>query len=59
MLHCVAGLGRSGMVAASYLTRKGISADAAIALVRQRRSPRAVETAVQEAFVHAYAIQKR
>jgi len=47
------------MVAASYLTRKGISADAAIALVRQRRSPRAVETAVQEAFVHAYAIQKR
>ncbi len=59
VLHCVAGLGRSGMVAASYLTRKGISADAAIALVRQRRSPRAVETPVQEAFVHAYAIQKR
>ncbi len=54
-VHCVAGLGRSGMVAASYLTRKGMSADAAIMLVRDRRSPRAIETAVQEAFVQAYA----
>ena len=55
VLHCVAGLGRSGMVAASYLTRKGVSADAAITLVREQRSPRAIETAVQEAFVRAYA----
>ena len=54
-VHCVAGLGRSGMVAASYLARGGLSADAAIRLVRERRSPRAVETAVQEAFVQAYA----
>ena len=53
-VHCVAGLGRSGMVAASYLTRKGMSADAAIQLVRERRSPRAVETAAQEAFVRMY-----
>ena len=55
VLHCVAGLGRSGMVAASYLARRGMSADAAIALVRERRSPRAVETAAQEEFVHRYA----
>jgi protein-tyrosine phosphatase len=54
-VHCVAGLGRSGMVAASYLARNGLSADAAIKLVRERRSPRAIETAVQEAFVRAYA----
>jgi protein-tyrosine phosphatase len=54
-LHCVAGLGRSGMVAASYLTRGGTNADAAIALVREKRSPRAIETAVQENFVRRYA----
>jgi protein-tyrosine phosphatase len=55
VLHCVAGLGRSGMVAASYLARRGMSPDEAIALVRARRSPRAVETAAQEEFVHRYA----
>ena len=54
-IHCMAGLGRSGMVAASYLTRSGMRADATIALVREKRSPRAVETAVQEEFVHKYA----
>jgi protein-tyrosine phosphatase len=54
-VHCVAGLGRSGMVAASYLTRGGLSAAAAIQWVRERRSPRAVETVVQETFVHDYA----
>ena len=55
VVHCMAGLGRSGMVAASYLTRSGMRADAAITLVREKRSPRAVETAVQEEFVHKYA----
>jgi len=59
VVHCVAGLGRSGMVAASYLARGGMSADAAIALVRERRSPRAVETAVQEEFVHRYAASRQ
>ena len=57
-IHCMAGLGRSGMVAASYLTRTGMRADAAIALVRDKRSPRAVETAVQEKFVQDYAAQR-
>ena len=32
-----------------------MSADAAIALVRERRSPRAVETTAQEEFVRRYA----
>jgi protein-tyrosine phosphatase len=57
-VHCMAGLGRSGMVAASYLTRTGMRADAAISLVREKRSPRAVETAVQEEFVHKYAAHR-
>ncbi len=55
VVHCVAGLGRSGMVAASYLTRAGMTSRDAIELVRARRSPRAIETAVQEDFVHRYA----
>ena len=55
VVHCVAGLGRSGMIAASYLARGGMNPEAAIALVRERRSPRAVETAAQEEFVHRYA----
>jgi protein-tyrosine phosphatase len=46
------------MVAASYLARGGMSAEAAIALVRERRSPRAVETAGQEEFVRRYAARK-
>ncbi len=58
VVHCVAGLGRSGMIAASYLTRKGLNADAAIQSVRERRSPRAIETAAQEAFVRDYAQRK-
>lgn len=57
-IHCMAGLGRSGMVAASYLTRTGMRADAAITMVREKRSPRAVETAVQEEFVHKYAAHR-
>ena len=57
-VHCMAGLGRSGMVVASYLTRSGMRADDAITQVRAKRSPRAVETAVQEAFVHQYAAQR-
>jgi protein-tyrosine phosphatase len=59
VVHCVAGLGRSGMVAASYLARSGMSAGAAIALVRERRSPRAVETPAQEEFVHRYAQERQ
>jgi protein-tyrosine phosphatase len=59
VLHCVAGLGRSGMVAACYLARGGMSAEGAIALVRERRSPRAVETAAQEEFVYRYAAGAR
>ncbi len=55
VIHCAAGLGRSGMVAAAYLTHYGQAADAAIQLVRARRSPRALETAVQEKFVDRYA----
>ena len=55
LVHCVGGLGRSGMVAASWLRSRGASADEALASVREARGPRAVETAIQEDFVRAYA----
>lgn len=48
LVHCVGGLGRSGMIAAAWLRSRGIAADDALALVRAARGPRAVETAVQE-----------
>jgi protein-tyrosine phosphatase len=55
LVHCVGGLGRSGTVAACYLrNRHGYSAEEALALVRQVRSPRAVESTVQEAFVASF-----
>jgi len=55
MVHCVGGLGRSGLVVACYLVSKGLSADSAIEEVRRARSPRAIESTVQEAFVREFA----
>ena len=55
VLHCMGGLGRSGLLAACLLVDGGLSADAAIREVREARDPRAVETQVQEEFVARYA----
>ena len=54
LLHCVGGLGRSGLVAASYLKSKGMDAEEAMLAVRNARSPRAVESDVQEKFVREF-----
>ena len=51
VLHCVGGLGRSGLVAASYLKYKGRNAKDAIQSVRKVRGLRAVESKIQEEFV--------
>ncbi len=53
-VHCLGGLGRSGLVAACALVDDGVDPDQAIASVREHRSPRAVETAAQESFVRSY-----
>lgn len=55
LVHCVGGLGRSGMIAASWLRSRGASSDEALALVRAARGPRAIETSVQEACVRDFA----
>lgn len=58
LVHCVGGLGRSGMVAAAWLCSRGATADEALACVRAARGPRAVETAVQEQCVRAFAAMR-
>jgi ADP-ribosyl-[dinitrogen reductase] hydrolase len=55
LVHCAAGRGRSGTIAARLLVELG-EADAATAIARVRQArPGAVETAAQEAHVAAIA----
>jgi len=54
MVHCLGGLGRSGLVAASLLIARGMGAAKAIRTVRRCRSPKAIETARQEAFLQRF-----
>jgi atypical dual specificity phosphatase len=56
LIHCGAGLGRSGTAAACYLVQTGMGAREAIERVRELR-PFSVETAEQEGAVEAYARQ--
>lgn len=54
VVHCVGGLGRAGTVAACYLKKRHCPAGEALAIVRQSRSSRAVETQLQEEFVTGF-----
>ena len=56
---CMGGVGRSGTVAACALVEGGLSADDAIAAVREARHPGAVETASQQEFVRSFAQARR
>lgn len=58
LVHCGAGLGRSGTVAAAYLVKLGMEPKAAIARVRELR-PFSVETRDQENAVAEYAARLR
>lgn len=53
LVHCRAGIGRTGTMLAAYLIAKGQSADEAIATVRRQR-PGSIETREQEAILHAW-----
>jgi len=54
VVHCRAGLGRTGLVVASCLVAQGYTPEAAFAQVRKFR-PGSVETVEQEACVHQFA----
>ena len=54
LVHCVGGLGRAGTVAACFLRSRGFEAPAAIDLVRKIRSPRAIETELQERTIREF-----
>lgn len=53
LVHCGAGLGRTGTVLACYLILKGLSAEQAINSVRNAR-PGAIESINQVAFIYNY-----
>jgi protein-tyrosine phosphatase len=52
-VHCFAGLGRTGLVAAHVLIEAGSSPDDAIAQIRREHAPEAIETEVQVDYLHA------
>ena len=59
VIHCRGGLGRAGTVAASVLVARGALPHDAIATVRATRSPEAVESDAQEAWVARVATELR
>jgi len=54
-VHCTAGLGRTGTFLSAYFVTTGMTADEAIAHVRELR-PGSVETKVQEQAVHDFDV---
>lgn len=53
ILHCLAGLGRTGMIAARLLVDMGMAPEQAIVEVRRQR-PRAIQTTEQEDYVKKF-----
>ena len=58
IIHCLAGLGRTGMIAARLLVDIGVPPEAAIADVRRVR-PRAIQTTAQEDYVRQHGKKSR
>jgi protein-tyrosine phosphatase/aminoglycoside phosphotransferase (APT) family kinase protein/nicotinamidase-related amidase len=55
VVHCRAGLGRSGTIAAVTLVELGVLPDEAVTSVRLARGPWAVDPGEQELFVRGYS----
>jgi len=57
VVHCRGGLGRAGLVTACCLTAVGYDTVRAMAMVREVRSPSAIETLGQERFIAEFAAE--
>jgi atypical dual specificity phosphatase len=58
VVHCGAGIGRTGTMIACYLVDQGMAPGEAVELVRRKR-PGSIETEDQEQAVHALAARRR
>jgi len=58
MMHCAAGIGRTGTMAALYLVDQGMPPGDAIALVRRMRNG-SIQTSEQERLIHKWAKRSR
>ena len=56
IIHCQAGIGRTGTFAAAYYIAKGMPIEEAIAFVRQARW-HAIQTSEQEAVLEKFAVR--
>jgi atypical dual specificity phosphatase len=57
MIHCAAGIGRTGTLIALYLVDHGLDPKKAIKLVRQKRNG-SIQTSAQEAIIFEWARTK-
>ncbi|MGB3468888.1 MAG: dual specificity protein phosphatase family protein [Cyclobacteriaceae bacterium] len=55
LVHCKAGMGRTGVVIASYLVSQGYDADEAIKEIR-KINPGYIQNSLQERFIRLFAI---
>lgn len=56
VVHCQQGIGRSGLVAACVLVRKGVSPGAAVEMVSAARGVSVPETTEQRDWIDHYAV---
>ncbi|MGA1865846.1 MAG: fused DSP-PTPase phosphatase/NAD kinase-like protein [Thermoplasmatota archaeon] len=57
MVHCAAGIGRTGTMIALFLVDKGLSPSEAITLVRSRRSG-SIQTSQQERMIYEWKAER-
>ena len=54
-IHCYAGIGRTGLIAASILIKQGMDVDTALIKLSKTRGLRVPETIGQIAWLHRHA----